>query len=74
MLLLAISAIIKRLKPEVIGRRSFKWAVGIMFGLCIFVVFVARVFLLVESFLSLRFLNDDVFQGIQWAHTWPSVG
>ena len=74
MLLLAISAVIKRLKPEVIGRRSFKWTVGVMFGLGIFVMLVARAFLLVESFLSLRYLSDEVFEGIRWAHTWPSVG
>ena len=74
MLLLAISAVIKRLKPDVIEHRSFKWAVGIMFGLGIFVVLVARAFLLVESFLSLRYLNYNSFEVTEWVRTWPSVG
>ena len=73
--MLALSAIIDRLTPGGIAeRRAYRFTVGIIFGVGIFIVLVARAFLLVESFLSLRYLNEEAFQAVAWAHTWPHLG
>ena len=56
------------------GKTSpLEWSVGIIFGVAVLISLVARVFLIVESFLALRYLNDEVFQSVAWAHTWPHL-
>jgi len=47
---------------------------GTFFGVLIFVVLVARIFLLVESCVGLRELQRDSFQTVQWIETWPHIG
>ena len=75
MVMLAFSAIFisfaKEHKPL---RRLLKVFVGTMFGVGIFIMLVARAFLLVESFLALRYLNEEAFQSVAWVHTWPHFG
>jgi len=47
---------------------------GFFFGILMFVVLAARIFLLVESFVGLRELQRDSFQTVQWIETWPHIG
>jgi hypothetical protein len=54
--------------------RFYRGFVGITFGLGIFIVLVARLFLVVESFIALRKVPKDSYDSIPWADMWPHLG
>ena len=72
--MLAFSAVFVRFVKGERQRRLLEYPVGIILGVGIFIVLVARTFLLVESFLSLRRVSEEAFQSVAWAHDWPHLG
>ena len=72
--MLGISAIVDKYDDDKENRSLLEWFVGIIFGVCMFIGLVARAFLFVESFLALRHVNEEAFQSVGWAHTWPHLG
>lgn len=54
--------------------RLYKGFVGITFGVGIFIFLVARVYLLIESFIALREIPVDSYDSIPWVEAWPHMG
>ena len=72
--MLAISKIVVHFDKDERQVSLLEWFVGVVFGVGLFISLVARVFLFVESFLALRHVNEEAFQSVGWAHTWPHLG
>ncbi|KAI5776243.1 hypothetical protein EDC01DRAFT_593838, partial [Geopyxis carbonaria] len=47
------------------------WIVVILFWICASLFLVARVFLVVESFISMRAVSEDSYKTVQWAEVLP---
>lgn len=59
------------LKKHRQAKREFGWFIGFMFGLGIIPVIVARFYLFVECFVTLRRVPADSYDTVVWAETWP---
>jgi len=54
--------------------RAFKGFFGITFGVGIFIVLVARLYLLVGSFIALRKVTISAYSTVEWTEAWPHLG
>jgi hypothetical protein len=54
--------------------RAFKGFFGITFGVGIFIVLVARLYLLVGSFIALRKVTISAYNTVEWTEAWPHLG